>query len=82
MIWWECIKSFLSTHGEWHTAVIGFCDGFFPFKPRYEPSSKPSKDEKSLKETIESEYHYYVSFRVVGFIAWVFFAYGIYRLVT
>ena len=83
MIWLERIKSFLNTHEEWHTAVIGFCDGFFPFGAKYEPSSKAqSKDKKSLREAIESEYHYYVSARVVGFIVWVFFAYGIYRLVT
>ena len=73
-VWIERIKSFLNTHEEWHTAVIGFCDGFFPFKARYEPSKK-------IREDIESEIHYYVSARVVGFIAWVFFAYGIYRMV-
>ena len=74
-IWLERIKSFLSTHDEWHVSIIGFCDGFFPFKAKYEPS-------KELKKAIEDENHYYVSARVFGFIAWVFFAYGIYRLVT
>ena len=73
-VWLERIKSFLNTHEEWHTAVIGFCDGFFPFGCKYEPS-------KELKKAIENEIHYYKSARVFGFVCWVFYAYGIYRMV-
>ena len=73
-VWFERIKSFLSTHEEWHTAIIGFCDGFYPFGDNHGIS-------KELEEAIKKEKHYYKWFRISGFVAWVFFAYGIYRMV-
>lgn len=69
------LKQFLSDYKEWHALVEGLCDGFLPFNNRYEPS-------KTLKEDIQNEHHYYRTGVVLGFIAFVFFGYGIYRMVT
>jgi len=69
------IHTFIDTPAEWHALVEGFCDVFFPFVKRYQPS-------KALKEAIESEHHYYNFGRVLGFIAWVWFWVGVYKVVT
>ena len=67
-------KEFLSTHEEWHSLVEGFCDGFFPFGNKYQPS-------KELKQAIEGEHHYYRSGFIVGVIAAVWFWIGVYKAV-
>jgi hypothetical protein len=69
------IKNFINTANEWHAAVEGFCDVFFPFVKPYKPSD-------NLKKAIEDEHHYYNFGRVVGFIAWVWFWIGVYKVVT
>lgn len=69
------LYTFLSTPEEWHAFIEGFCDVFFPFVMRYHPS-------KDLREAIECEHHYYNFGRVVGFIALVWFAIGIYKVLT
>jgi hypothetical protein len=74
-IWLERLKTFLNTADEWHAFIEGFCDIFFPFNKGYEPSNE-------LKKAIQGEHHYYNGGRVVGFIAWVWFWIGIWKVVT
>lgn len=58
------LKTFLSTPKEWHALVIGFCEVLCPWRPRYHHST-------SLPECIKGEYHYYVTGRALGFVAFV-----------
>jgi len=67
-------REFLSTYQEWHALVEGFCDGFFPFINKYQPS-------KELKEAIEGEHHYYRPGVILGVIAVVIFWVIIYKVI-
>jgi len=69
------IREFLSTHKEWHALIEGFCDGFFPFINKHEAS-------KELKESIQSEHHYYRPGVILGVIAAVWFWIGVWKVVT
>lgn len=68
------LSNFMDKTEEWHALIEGFCDGFFPFGHRYEPS-------KALKTDIEGEHHYYRPGVVLGVVVAVFFWLFIYRLV-
>ena len=60
------IHTFMNTFAEWHAFVEGFSESFCFWRANYEPS-------KELLEALESEHHYYVFGRVVGFILLVVF---------
>jgi hypothetical protein len=62
------LSTFLSTHQEWHALIIGLCEVLCPWPPRHK--SIHSK----LKRQIVSEYHYYLSGRALGVIAWLIIA--------
>jgi len=61
-------STFLSTHDEWHSLVIGFLEVLCPLPPRHSINSTNSTN------SINSEYHYYVFGRAMGVIAWLIIA--------
>lgn len=63
-------KELLSEYQEVHALVIGFCEGICPWWTRHKISD-------DLKKQVESEFHYYVSGRIVGIIALI----GIARMI-
>lgn len=69
------LYTFMNTPAEWHAFVEGFCDGFFPLINKYQPS-------KALRESIESEHHYYRSGVILGVVAAIWFWIGVWRVVT
>ena len=72
---WFDIHNLMDTYQEGHAFVEGFSESFCFWKPRYEPSEELLKD-------LRSEHHYYMSGRVVGFIALVGFLTGIIKVIT
>jgi len=54
--------TFLDTHQEWHALVEGFAESFCFWKPRHKLTGELLKD-------LQGEHHYYMTGRVVGFIA-------------
>ena len=67
-------KQFLSDYKEWHAAIEGFCDGFFPFTK--------GVISNELKTELEGEHHYYRSGVILGVIAAVWFWVGVFKGVT
>jgi hypothetical protein len=59
------ITAFLDCYQEWHAFVIGFCEVLCPWPPR-------CHCERS--EAISAEYHYYMTGRGLGVIAWLVIA--------
>jgi len=59
------MRSLLSSPEERHAFVIGLCEVLCPWPARYSVNSRNS---------INSEYHYYVSGRALGVIAWLIIA--------
>ena len=56
------ICTFMNTVEEWHSFVIGLCEGFCFWKPRIEPRKLAY---------LQGEWHYYVFGRAIGFLALV-----------
>ena len=74
-IWLNRIKTFLNSTEEWHAFAEGVCDGFCPLGGKYKPS-------KELQKVIESEHHYYRPGFILGFIAFIWFAFAVYKAVA
>ena len=77
MFKWFRLSNFMDTYQEWHAFVEGFCRGFlvlFCWLDRYPPNDELTKD-------IQDEHHYFVSGLVTGFICFVLFGIGVYKLV-
>jgi len=55
-------QTFMNTPEEWHVFVIGACETACPWKP-----NRPVP--KYYVKLLDTEYHYYVFGRVIGFIA-------------
>ena len=78
MFKWFNPNEFMNTYEEFHAAVEGLCRGFlviFPWLDKYKPSEQLIKD-------IQGEHHYYIPGVVFGFILFVLFSIGIYKLVV
>lgn len=56
------LKTFLSTHQEWHAFLIGFFETLCPWKAR-----QPLPERYVFP--FSKEYHYYMAGRGAGFIA-------------
>ena len=70
------LGTFLSTHGEWHSLVNGWCEVMCPWPPYRKIMSK------ALAEELAGEYHYYQAGRALGFVCLVLFIVGIIRVVS
>jgi hypothetical protein len=71
---WFHFSNFMDTCQEWHAFVEGFCEVLCPWPPRYEISEE-------LEETVETEHHYYVFGRVLGFMALIGFVAMIIKMI-
>jgi len=58
------IHTFMDTHQEWHSWVIGFSEVICPWRPML------TKPEKEL-EYVKKEWHYYMFGRASGVFAWL-----------
>lgn len=68
-------KEFMNDYREWHAAIEGFCDGFWPWPTKHKPT-------KQLCRDIANEHHYYNAGRVLGFVGFVVFVAAIHKWVT
>lgn len=67
-------KTFLNTHQEWHSFLIGFFEVLCPWRPRI-PILLPSY------QAVSGEYHYYMAGRGVGFPVLLLILIGIAKLI-
>lgn len=68
------LKTFLNTHQEWHALVIGFFEVLCPWPPRCHLT-------RATMGELRKEFHYYVTGRGLGFVAFVYLCLGIAKFV-
>ena len=68
--------SFLNTPDEWHAAVMGFSDGYYPLRRNCLP------DWMGPDDNTRREAWYYGFGRCLGFASLIATGYGLYALIT